>query len=162
MTTEVKAHIFEPFFTTKEPGKGTGLGLATAYGIVKQSGGYIYVYSEAGHGTTFKIYLPLVEGGVPSNTSHLDLKPMPHGSETILLVEDEDTVRALTCHPKWPLIEPGHHLGRSASVSAGGTNHYGKNQGDGQASARPAPCSEDQLLGPDRVTVLAGVMPNSG
>jgi two-component system cell cycle sensor histidine kinase/response regulator CckA len=97
MTKEIKAHIFEPFFTTKEPGKGTGLGLATAYGVVKQSGGYIYVYSEAGHGTTFKIYLPLVEGGVPSDMSQLDRKPMPHGSETILLVEDEDAVRALTC-----------------------------------------------------------------
>jgi PAS domain S-box-containing protein len=96
MTEEVKAHIFEPFFTTKEPGKGTGLGLATAYGIVKQSGGYVYVYSEPGHGTTFKIYLPLVEDGIPSGKSYPDPKPMPHGSETILLVEDEDAVRSLT------------------------------------------------------------------
>ena len=96
MTEQVKAHIFEPFFTTKEPGKGTGLGLATVYGIVKQSGGYVYAYSEPGHGTTFKIYLPVVEDGVSSGMSHSDPKPMPHGSETILLVEDEDAVRALT------------------------------------------------------------------
>jgi two-component system cell cycle sensor histidine kinase/response regulator CckA len=96
MTEEVKAHIFEPFFTTKEPGKGTGLGLATAYGIIKQSGGYIYASSETGHGTTFKIYLPLVEDGVPSGKSRADLKTMPHGSETILLAEDEDAVRSLT------------------------------------------------------------------
>jgi two-component system cell cycle sensor histidine kinase/response regulator CckA len=96
MTEEVKAKVFEPFFTTKEAGKGTGLGLATVYGIVKQSGGYIYVYSEPGLGTTFKIYLPLVEDGVPAGTSNSDRKTLPQGSETILLVEDEDAVRSLT------------------------------------------------------------------
>jgi len=96
MTEETKAHIFEPFFTTKDLGKGTGLGLATVYGIVKQSGGYIYVDSEPGHGTMFKIYLPLVEDGVPSGQSHTNPKTSPHGSETILLVEDEDAVRSLT------------------------------------------------------------------
>jgi CheY-like chemotaxis protein len=96
MTEEVKGHVFEPFFTTKEPGKGTGLGLATVYGIVKQSGGYIYVYSEPGQGTTFKIYLPLAEDNISSGKSHADPKHMPPGSETILLVEDEDAVRSLT------------------------------------------------------------------
>jgi CheY-like chemotaxis protein len=96
MTEEIRAHILEPFFTTKEPRKGTGLGLATVYGIVKQSGGYSYLYSEPGQGSSFKIYLPLVEGGIPSGRSRSDSKTMPRGSETILLVEDEDGVRAFT------------------------------------------------------------------
>jgi CheY-like chemotaxis protein len=95
MTPEIQAHIFEPFFTTKGPGKGTGLGLATVYGIVKQSGGYIYLYSVPGHGTTFKIYLPAVERQSTGKSLH-GVKLMPHGTETILLVEDEDAVRAVS------------------------------------------------------------------
>jgi len=98
MTDEIKARIFEPFFTTKGPGQGTGLGLATVYGIVKQSGGYIYVYSEPGQGTAFKIYLPRVEAAVRTRKSHCDPNTMPYGSETILLVEDEDGVRSFTRH----------------------------------------------------------------
>ena len=94
MTEKVKSRIFEPFFTTKEIGKGTGLGLSTVYGIIKQSGGYIWVYSEMGIGSTFKVYLPSVEAPVelPTNLQ----QPAPRrGSETVLLVEDEDGVRAL-------------------------------------------------------------------
>jgi len=95
MDADTQAHIFEPFFTTKEPGKGTGLGLATVYGIVTQSGGSIGVSSDLGKGTTFKIYLPRIEGA----TERLEPISAPHaalrGCETILLVEDEEMVRAL-------------------------------------------------------------------
>jgi two-component system cell cycle sensor histidine kinase/response regulator CckA len=96
MTAEVKEHLFEPFFTTKGLGKGTGLGLATVYGIVKQCGGSIYVYSEPYLGTTFKIYFPrLVEEGAARVAAAAD-PAMPHGTETVLLVEDGEDVRALT------------------------------------------------------------------
>jgi len=94
MSEEVQSHVFEPFFTTKERGSGTGLGLATTYGAVKQSGGYIEVESEVGKGTTFKIYLPRVEEeGKPLKDARL--VDLPGGAETVLLVEDEDTVRNL-------------------------------------------------------------------
>jgi CheY-like chemotaxis protein len=95
MDEATKAHLFEPFFTTKGPEKGTGLGLATVYGIVKQSAGQIVVFSEPGKGTAFKIYLPLVEEVIPSARSQLGLKTPPRGDETILLAEDEPAVRAL-------------------------------------------------------------------
>jgi len=94
MDKETQSRIFEPFFTTKEKGKGTGLGLSTVYGIVKQSGGYVMVQSEKGQGSTFQIYLPQVDGTAEDNSS-----PAPDatlgGSETVLLVEDEDSVRQL-------------------------------------------------------------------
>jgi signal transduction histidine kinase/CheY-like chemotaxis protein len=95
MSPAVQAHIFEPFFTTKKPGKGSGLGLATVYGIVKQSGGSINLYSELGHGTTFKIYLPAIEEPVRSINQTQSSGKVAGGTETVLLVEDEDAVRAI-------------------------------------------------------------------
>jgi PAS domain S-box-containing protein len=95
MDEETQARIFDPFFTTKDQGKGTGLGLSTVYGIVKQSGGNIWVYSELGHGTTFKVYLPQLETETQKVDTTVADTQMPGGSETILLVEDEDVVRGL-------------------------------------------------------------------
>jgi PAS domain S-box-containing protein len=94
MDTEVQSRLFEPFFTTKEKSKGTGLGLATVYGIVKQSGGYIAVYSEVGRGSTFKVYLPRVDEPVPAARPAAPARTWS-GSETVLVVEDQDGVRKL-------------------------------------------------------------------
>jgi two-component system, cell cycle sensor histidine kinase and response regulator CckA len=98
MDSETQAHIFEPFYTTKEKGKGTGLGLATVYGIVKQSGGNIWVYSEPGRGTTFKVYLPRIAEEVSADRldDRIHANALPRGSEVILLVEDERGVRELS------------------------------------------------------------------
>jgi len=95
MSPETMAHLFEPFFTTKEAGKGTGLGLATVYGIVTQSGGYVWCYSELGHGTTFKMYLPRVDEPVDPLPVRVAARST-RGSETVLVVEDEPGLRALT------------------------------------------------------------------
>lgn len=107
MDQATQSKIFEPFFTTKEMGKGTGLGLAMVYGIVKQSGGDVHLYSEVGHGTIFKIYLPRIKGPVSSaikkEVSVISLK----GTETILLAEDEDLVRKFTVHV---LTEEGYKV----------------------------------------------------
>jgi len=96
MDAATQAHIFEPFFTTKDPGKGTGLGLATAYGIVKQSQGHIWVYSEVGQGTVFRIYLPRIDQVVDIDGPAEKEEATPGGTETVFLVEDEAAVRKVT------------------------------------------------------------------
>ena len=140
MDEATKKRIFEPFFTTKEAGKGTGLGLATVHGIVKQSGGDIWVYSEPGSGTTFKIYLPQITGDVPARRE----KPAApvaavHGSETILLVEDDDAVRLLA---RVSLERAGYHV-----IQAG----------DPKEALRLA----DEFAGPIHLMVSDVIMPES-
>ena len=105
MDPETQARIFDPFFTTKELGKGTGLGLATVYGVVRQSGGHIWVYSEVGHGTTFKIYLPKVDKAACAENRSVGVTKDLRGAETILLVEDEEPLRVLT---RRFLVESGY------------------------------------------------------
>ena len=112
MDAETQAHIFDPFFTTKEIGKGTGLGLSTVYGVVRQSGGHIWVYSELGHGTTFKIYLPLTDQAPLVEKSSSGLAESFRGTETILLVEDAEALRELTrgllADNGYTVLEAGH------------------------------------------------------
>lgn len=107
MDAQTQERIFDPFFTTKELGKGTGLGLSTVYGIVKQSGGNIWVYSEVGLGTTFKIYLPCVEMPADELKVRDEDTKLKMGTETVLLVEDEEMVRNMT---REILLESGYHV----------------------------------------------------
>lgn len=107
MTPSVQSHLFEPFFTTKEVGKGTGLGLSTIHGIVKQSNGYIWVYSEIGKGTTFKVFFPCASAQVDAATSSPVQEVETRGVETILLVEDEAALRTVTSEF---LESKGYHL----------------------------------------------------
>jgi CheY-like chemotaxis protein len=95
MSDAVKARLFEPFFTTKDIGKGTGLGLATCHGIIKQSGGHINVYSESGRGATFKIYLPKAQTEKKAPGPPIQSRDLPRGTETILLVEDDPALREM-------------------------------------------------------------------
>jgi len=113
MDAETRTHIFEPFFTTKEKGKGTGLGLATVYGIVKQSDGYIFVYSEPGKGTTFKIYFPRVDAAATDPAAVLANSALAGGSETLLLVEDDESVRRLM---QRSLVARGYHVLEATSA----------------------------------------------
>jgi len=96
MNAETQSHIFEPFFTTKEAGKGSGLGLATVYGVVQQSGGHLWVYSEPGKGSTFKVYLPRVQDSAGEGSKVQTQRATIRGSETILVAEDDRPLRALT------------------------------------------------------------------
>jgi len=96
MDKETQSHIFEPFFTTKGVGKGTGLGLSTVYGIVKQNNGFIWVYSEPGQGSAFKVYLPKAKGDAASEKKEQHPETAPDGSETVLIVEDDDSLRKLS------------------------------------------------------------------
>jgi CheY-like chemotaxis protein len=95
MPPEVLTRVFEPFFTTKEVGQGTGLGLSTAYGIVKQSGGYVWAESEVGQGSTFRIYLPAVDQEGSRGADAEREEPVAAGAETVLVLEDDEAVRAL-------------------------------------------------------------------
>jgi PAS domain S-box-containing protein len=97
MDAQTLSHIFEPFFTTKETGKGTGLGLATVYGIVKQSGGYVWAESEVGRGTTFKVYLPCIQASPEKGSEKQGATNSHRGTETVLVVEDEEALREVTC-----------------------------------------------------------------
>ncbi|NUQ01458.1 MAG: response regulator [Armatimonadetes bacterium] len=96
MSRDTLDRIFEPFYTTKEPGRGTGLGLSTVYGVVKQHGGHVSVYSEVGHGSVFRIYLPLTEEPAAPPKPAADIR-LPSGDETILVVEDDQAIRQLVC-----------------------------------------------------------------
>jgi two-component system cell cycle sensor histidine kinase/response regulator CckA len=131
MDAETQSHIFEPFFTTKEQGKGTGLGLATVYGIVKQSGGFIWVLSEPGEGSTFKVYLPAARDAAPMAKA-LPEEPRPAGGhETVLLVEDEDVLRDMV---------------REVLTSAGYKVLEAKHGGDALAAAQRHRGSIDLML----------------
>jgi len=114
MDAELQSHIFEPFFTTKEKGKGTGLGLATAYGVIKQSGGYIWVDSEVGKGTTFRIYLPEVSAAAETIPEEKVVPRVAPECRTILIVEDERSLRKLT---RKTLSDAGHKVFEAGDAS---------------------------------------------
>ena len=131
MDPDTQLRIFEPFFTTKEKGKGTGLGLSTVYGIVKQSGGYVFVYSEQGRGTSFKIYLPRVEEEAAEKTPERPARLGLRGTESILLMEDEQSVREL-------IAEALQAQGYNVLVAGNGQ--------EALALAAPANCCVDLMI----------------
>ena len=154
MSAEVKAHIFEPFFTTKELGQGTGLGLATVYGIVRQSRGFIWVDSEPGQGTTFEIYLPRVAEAVKPQPRPEPMSALHRGSETILLVEDEPHVREL-------VAEVLSRQGYQVIVAADGTEALGLVQEfNGQFDLLVTDVIMPQLNGPELVGRLKETLPD--
>ena len=116
MEEDVLSKIFDPFFTTKRQGEGTGLGLATVYGIVKQHGGYIYAYSEKGKGTTFKIYLPASKKNAEETESKPENRTLPRGNETILIVDDNESIRQLIIETLKPLGYNCLHAGSGKSA----------------------------------------------
>jgi len=123
MNETTKARLFEPFFTTKETGKGTGLGLSTVHGIVKQSGGQIWVYSAVGQGTTFKTYFPMAAVHADAERrERSEGSVSPGGSETILLVEDDESVRSLAVavliQNGYTVIETGHPTAALSMVAS--------------------------------------------
>lgn len=154
MTQQVKQRIFEPFFTTKELGKGTGLGLSTVYGIVKQSEGYVWVYSEVGVGTTFKVYLPRVDAPAEAISRKDALQPSYRGHETVLLVEDEDGVRALVrqvLHKHGYTVLEARHGGEAIL-------HCERHKGEIQLLLTDVVL--EQMGGPELAGRLAGIRPD--
>jgi CheY-like chemotaxis protein len=125
MTAAVKARLFEPFFTTKEVGKGTGLGLAVIHGVVKEAGGHVEVESEPGVGTIFRVYLPRVNQPAWSGPSLSDMSIPPRGTETVLMVEDEEGVRILTRH----LLKGFGYTVMEAASGADALSQAGKHAG---------------------------------
>jgi signal transduction histidine kinase/ActR/RegA family two-component response regulator len=156
MTPEVQRRVFEPFYTTKEQGKGTGLGLASVYGIVKQSSGYIWVYSEPSKGTTFKLYLPSVEKGSTGDAAPAAVRTGEvDGTETILLVEDDDVVRKLTRD----VLE---RHGYSVLVASNGTRALEQVEGHkGAVDLLITDVIMPEMGGPDLARRLAGIHPSS-
>ena len=143
---DILANIFDPFFTTKEPGRGTGLGLSTVYGIVKQAAGHIEVESEPDEGSTFRIYLPRLAMAAPARGSARRVEPGPRGDETILLVEDEEAVRVFASkaleRQGYTRARGATRAGRAAAPRAArradpAADHRHRHAGDGRGRARP-------------------------